>query len=109
MLFNRYRHKIYLERPIYTTDSAGGQILTTWQRFGAPKCWIGTHTATESQDAGRLQDVARIVVCLEYRKDVTPEHRLVTTTGQIFNIRSVDEVNYRGREIEIVAERGVAV
>jgi len=100
------RHVIILQRQSETAD-AGGGTSSIWSDIAEVRAEVIPLTGSETVQAMRVQPVQNYLIRMRYRGDVTTADRLLF--GQrILNIRSVKNVNERGRWMECRCEEGVA-
>lgn len=101
------RHRVQLQARSATQDGAGGQA-NTW----TTTCWLWAQVSPsgglEKEAGGAFRGKTLHNVKMRYRPDITPAARLVFR-GRYFNIVSVNDVDERKRDLDMICEEGLTV
>ncbi len=100
------RHLITLQRRSETPDTGGGVSLS-WVDIAQLWAEVAPLGGGEAVQAMRVQPVQSYRVRLRYRADITTADRLLFKQ-RLLNIRSIRNINERGRWLECRCEEGVA-
>ena len=100
------RHKIAIERKQTTPDGVGG-FTTAWTPIATPRAHVKDASGTERIQFERINAQARTRFTVRYRSDVRESDRIVFR-DVAYNIRHLDNLEYRNRWLVIDADRGVA-
>lgn len=103
-----FRHPVIVQQEIDTNDGSGGQNAV-WSNYCTIYCEIEHTTATETSGdrfPGRVRTEELQTFRSWWRNDINTQMRFLYD-GDYWNIRHIEDVNYRGKFLEIIAERGV--
>ena len=96
------KHKVTIQRVTATLDSANS-IENTWSSLRVTRASINPIKGTESFINQNM--INQVTHYIKMRKtDITPEDRIIFE-GKIFDIESVLNVNERGTELMILANK----
>lgn len=115
MRAGRMRAKVWFQVGKETPNGSGGRAIE-WETFARTRGEYRPELGRETLKAGRLESAAAGVLKVRRSSvtaDVTTEHRVVIFSpghkdGVAHQIRSISDPNQKGREIEMLVERGVA-
>lgn len=101
-MIGRLRHRATVERPVTVPDGGGGSV-TTWETVAAVWVAIDALSATEKEEAGRLDGIASHRVVLRFRDDIRGGMRL-TRGSRRFRLLASHDPDGRGRFLILTAE-----
>ena len=101
------RKKIALQSATRTPDGGGG-FTESWATISGGDIWASIEPASsrEVYAAGQLQHRITHALTLRYLSGVTTAMRVLFGT-RTFNVRSVLNVEERGRELRLLCEEGL--
>lgn len=101
------RHRVTIQAEQRSDDGYGGSSLPTWSTVATVWAEVKPLKGREQLHGQQLEGRVTHRIIMRYRAGVTAANRLLFGT-RAFNIRSVVNVDERGRWLEIMAEEGVA-
>lgn len=102
-LLNR---RIAIERKTLTPDALGG-FTEIWSQHALPWAHIKPMTGRELLHADKIDARAASRFIIRYRSDLSEDDR-ISYRGDLYNIRSIVNIEERDEYTEILADRGVA-
>ena len=100
------RKKIALQSKTRTPDGSGGFTLV-WATYATVRAKIDTKPGREQVEADRLSATQMLRAVIRYRADVNEVDR-VSFAGKVYQIRSVVNVEFKNKWLELDLEQGVA-
>ncbi len=100
------RTSVALQSQTRTADGVGGYTIT-WATYATVQAHVRQSSGREAMQADRLQDTAMLRCVIRYRSDVEPQHR-VKIGSDVYQIRSIDNIEFRNRWLSLLLEVGVA-
>lgn len=100
------RHTVELQSKTRTPNGAGG-FDDTWSTYATVKAFMKPISGTERFHAERLDATTKNRLVMRYRSDVEAQHR-VKFEGKLYNIRFVENVEFRNRWLRLDLDGGVA-
>lgn len=88
------------------TQDAGGGFSVVWATYATVKAHVARRGGIEALVQERLSERASLRCVLRFRSDVEPQHRAVIG-GTAYNIRAVDDIEFRRRWLDLTLEGGV--
>lgn len=102
----KLRHLVTLQKKsVSGKDVMGGQLYT-WADVATERASVRPASAREVQAADQRQGETLVEIELRYRADVVQEWR-VLWQGRPYDIRSVLDVDGRGRHLKLLAAVGL--
>ena len=105
-MIGQLRHRVILQRRSESADPGGG-ISLSWVDVAELSAAATALFGAEAAQAMRLASTQSWLIRLRYRADITPADRF-SFNQKILNIRSVRNIEQRGRWLECRCEEGVA-
>lgn len=102
----RMRHRITLQQEARTADTGGGATLG-WDDVATLWAEITPVSGSEVRQADQLVGSITHRIHVRYMGTITTAMRFMMGT-RVFNIRSIKNMDERGRMMDILAEEGVA-
>lgn len=100
------RKRLVLQSRSESVDGGGG-VAVSWSDIASVWAQVTPVSGAETVQAMHLTGTRRHRVRLRYRDDVDSERRFVFK-GRVLNIRSVRDIDERGRWLDCVCDEGVA-
>lgn len=100
------RTPVQLQSETRTADGGGG-FTRTWTTYATPRAHVTQTGGSERFTHERLSATTILRAVIRYRSDVQPQHRAVIR-GKTYQIRQVNDVEFRRRWLELALEGGVA-
>lgn len=100
------RIPVALQRETRTADGGGG-FTRSWSTYATVPAHVAQTGGSERFTHERLQASTILKMVCRYRGDVEPQHRALID-GKAYQIRRVDDVEFRRRWLELALEGGVA-
>lgn len=100
------RTTVALQSQTRTPDGAGG-FSRSWSTYATVQGGLKQTSGREAEQADRLSAQAGFRCMIRYRDDVQPQHRIVIDSVA-YQIRSVENVEFRNRWLVLSLESGVA-
>lgn len=105
-MIGKLRQRLILQGRVESVD-AGGGVALSWSDIAEVWAEVTPQAGVEAVQAMHLGGSMRSRVRLRYRPDVNSERRFLFK-GRTLNIRSVRDIEERGRWLECICEAGVA-
>lgn len=99
------RIPVTLQSQTRTADDGGGWTLV-WATYATVQAHLRRKSGMEAFVQERLSEQPQLRCVIRYRSDVEPQHRALID-GKMYNIRSVDDVEFRRRWLDMTLEGGV--
>jgi SPP1 family predicted phage head-tail adaptor len=100
------RHHVVIERLTKTPDGLGGWVKS-WGLVAITRAYMRVTGGSEVNSQDRLNMVQRQRAYIRYRSDLLPNDRLVFD-GKPFQIRVINDLEFRKKWLELDLESGVA-
>lgn len=105
------RHRVLLQARSLVQDSAGGQIVA-WQDIAPLWCQLLPAAGKEIEAGGAVRGETMFNAKMRYHPQIISKNRLLgiapaTLADRIFNITSVNNVDERNREMDLVLSEGM--
>ncbi len=100
------RESVTIQSPTNTRDSVGG-FTTVWTDVLATRAQVRGLSGSEQFFAQRLEANASVKVTIRYRSGITEDMR-VLIRDEPYQIRYIDNLEFRDRWLVMTCERGVA-
>lgn len=108
MSAGKLRHRITIQGEGTRTSDGQGGYTQEWTNVAANvPAYLKQSSGRETNAADRLQAESTLDCVIRYRSDVTTAQR-VSHGGAVYNIRSVEDVEFRARWLRLRLEGGVA-
>ena len=101
------RHRVTIESLAKTPDGAGGSTLA-WSTVATVWAKVTPVSGGERYQSMRVEADVSHTIITRYRSDIAPDDR-VSFDGRTMQIKSVINIEERGRYLEIKAVEGEAV
>ena len=102
------RNRVTIQQEGARSSDGQGGYTQTWAALASDvPAYVVQRSARESGAAGRLEADATTEFTIRYRSDVNEAMRILFR-GVVYNIRGIENVEFRDRWMRITAERGVA-
>jgi SPP1 family predicted phage head-tail adaptor len=99
----RLSHRLTLESPVRLADGGGGATVA-WEAVADMWGAVEMPSGRERVESGRLTGTANTRITIRYRDGVTPAMRF-RNGGQVFEIRTVLDIDGRRRYLQCDCER----
>lgn len=99
-------NKVLLQRLELTDDDAGGQSRV-WKDVHSVWAYIVHTSGSERFQNDRLTAIANFRATIRFRNDVSEVNRIVFK-DKAYQIRSVNNIEFKNKFLELVLENGVA-
>jgi len=99
------RTTVVLQQQTQTQD-AGGGFSAVWSTYATVKAHVRRRGGIESLVQERLSERPNLRCVMRFRSDVEPQHRALID-GKAYNVRAVDDVEFRRRWLDLTLEGGV--
>jgi SPP1 family predicted phage head-tail adaptor len=99
-------NKVLLQKLVLTDDGAGGQSRT-WQDVHSVWAYIVQTSGSERFESDRLVAIANFRATIRFRNDITEINRIVFK-DKAYQIRNVNNIEYKNKYLELILENGVA-
>jgi SPP1 family predicted phage head-tail adaptor len=97
-----FRHRVALQKPMYTQNQTTGEMVETWLVVGTVWAAIRPLRATELVAAQATQSKVTTTIIIRFRSDIEPTWRIVHmvngTAGRVYNIEGILQDKLSGRE-----------
>lgn len=108
----KFRHRVALQRPVYTQNNSTGSMTLTWQTVGTVWARIAPLRASEYIASQSNQSEVTTEIYIRFRRDVEPTWRAVHMVngnqGAIYNIQGVMQDAVSGMEyLKLMCKTGV--
>ncbi len=100
------RTSVALQSQTRTADGQGGYSLS-WTTYATVQAHVKQSSGGERSESERLTATSTLRCVVRYRSDVEPQHRAVID-GKAYQVRNVEDVEFRRRWLDIKLEGGVA-
>jgi SPP1 family predicted phage head-tail adaptor len=100
------REPITLQRQS-TASIGGGATTVTYIDYGTDRAHIKSLSGGERMMAERLDATVRMRMVIRYRSDITESDRIIFRS-KAYNIRYIDNVEFRNRWLVLDLDGGVA-
>jgi len=100
------RHSVQLQALTNTPDGAGG-FTTTWTTYATVRASLENISGTERIFNDRLNAETTVKATIRYNSEVKESDRLVFD-GREYQIRYIDNIEFRNRWLKLTLEGGVA-
>lgn len=100
------RTTVALQSQTRTADGAGGYALS-WSTYATVQGGLKQTSGREVEQADRLSAQAGFRCVIRYRSDVAAQHRIVIDS-LAYQIRAIENVEFRNRWLVLTLESGVA-
>ena len=101
-----YRQRLYVQQENPVADTGGGNQMA-WTTVNVVWASVEPFNGSEQMLAGKLNGTITHRIKLRYDSSITAVMRFLWGS-RVLNIRSVRNLQERGRVIEILAQEGVA-
>lgn len=98
------RNQVTIETPSRTADGQGG-FAVSWSTVATVPAHIKQASGGETVTAMRIEGRKILDCVMRYRTDVSGAERIMFD-GQPWNIRDVEDIEYRGRYLRLTLESG---
>ena len=102
----KLKNRIQLQELIIVEDGAGGNTRT-WKTIQSVWAMLRQTSGSERYQNDRLTAIANFRATIRYRDDISPVNRIVFQ-GKAYQIRSVDNVEFENKWLDLTLENGVA-
>lgn len=102
----KLKNRIELQELIIVEDGAGGNTRT-WRTVQKVWAYLYQTSGSERYQQDRLTAIANFRATIRYRADVSPVNRIVFQ-GKAYQIRSVDNLEFANKYLDLSLESGVA-
>ena len=102
----KFRHFITLQGQGTTRDSGGG-ISSGFSTIASVYANVVPKSGKEVYKRGKLVGSVTHEITIRYRTDITNASR-ISFNNKLFNIRSIINIDERGRYLKLMCEEGVA-
>lgn len=99
----KYRHKVTIEIPIYTSDGVGGRTKTASKKI-THHVDINPLTSGDQFLMNKFENRVSHRLVGRYRGDITTDSIVKTFDGRSLHVRSVSDPEERKKEIELICE-----
>lgn len=99
------RVPVALQSQTRTADGAGG-FTNAWATYATVQAHVRRKGGMEALLQERIAERPMLRCVIRYRADVEPQHRAIID-GKVYNVRSVDDVEFRKRWLDLTIEGGV--
>ena len=106
MGIGKFRHFITLQGQGTTRDSGGG-ISSGFSTIASVYANVVPKSGKEVYKRGKLIGSVTHEITIRYRTDITNASR-ISFNNKLFNIRSIINIDERGRYLKLMCEEGVA-
>jgi len=106
MGIGKFRHFITLQGQGTTRDSGGG-ISSGFSTIASVYANVVPKSGKEVYKRGKLVGSVTHEITIRYRTDITNASR-ISFNNKFFNIRSIINIDERGRYLKLMCEEGVA-
>jgi|TARA_R100000734_G_C3275367_1_gene70294 SPP1 family predicted phage head-tail adaptor len=106
MGIGKFRHFITLQGQGTTRDSGGG-ISSGFSTIASVYANVVPKSGKEVYKRGKLVGSVTHEITIRYRTDITNASR-ISFNNKLFNIRSIINIDERGRYLKLMCEEGVA-
>lgn len=103
---SKLRNRIEIQEIVITEDGAGGNTRT-WKTIQSVWAMLRQTGGGERYQNDRLTATANFKATIRYRADISPVNRIVYK-GLAYQIRSVDNVEFANKFLDLTLENGVA-
>lgn len=100
------RHNIALQSRANTADGSGG-YTTVWTTYATVGARLENVSGSERLHSQRLDAETTVKATIRYRSDITESDR-VSFDGKVYQIRHIDNLEFRNRWLRISLGGGVA-
>lgn len=102
----KLKNRITLQELVIVEDGSGGQTRT-WKTIQSVWAALRQTGGGESYQNDRLTATANFKATIRYRADISPVNRIVFR-GLAYQIRSVDNLEFANKWLDLTLESGVA-
>lgn len=106
MTASMLRHKVLIQRLNKTADEAGGWEKS-WSSIGSTWAYMRASGGGERFFGDRLNMEIRYTATIRYRADLLPSDRIIFE-GKPYQIRSIIDLEFKKKWLELSLEEGVA-
>lgn len=99
------RHQVLIQQQSLVDDGSGGQALT-WPDFYSAWSGIKQLSAGEMYQHERLETQATHKFTMRYDSRLKETMR-ISFRGELYNIKGIDNVEFRDKWLIVIAKRGV--
>lgn len=103
---SKLKNRVILQRIEIVEDGSGGSTRT-WQTVQSIWAYLVQTGGGERYQQERLTATANFKAIIRYRADVSPVNRIVFQ-GVAYQIRSVDDIEFAHKFLQLTLESGVA-
>lgn len=101
------RHSVFIQRLHKIPDGAGGWIKE-WVSIGSSFAFVRAQNGNERFGADRLNAEVRYKAVIRWRNDISTADRIIFEE-KAYQIRSIIDVEFRKKFLDLDLESGVAV
>lgn len=106
MTSSMLRQSIIIQRLIKTADGAGGWEKS-WSAIGSTWAYMRASGGGERFSADRLNMEIRYTATIRYRSNIQASDRIIYD-GKAYQIRSIVDLEFKKKWLELTLEEGVA-
>lgn len=106
MRISRLSEKITIQKNETVVDQYGNH-LNTWTDYYSCHAYASTYKADEKEDQITDQEekiVFSVRYCIKLRDMTSTKYRVVFN-GTVYNIRSIDQMNFNRKEVRLTCEK----
>lgn len=102
----KLKNRIELQELVITEDGAGGNTRT-WKTVQKVWAYLYQTSGSERYQNDRLTAIANFRATIRYKDNVSPVNRILFQ-GKAYQIRSVDNLEFANKFLDLTLESGVA-